>query len=296
MLFDPNEISLWDFMFFVAYEIFLWDIICVLQYHCRITYILSFSYEIFSWDFMLFGRYEMLFWDFMFFAAQFPYEISRWDFILFWSVHVGLLNVVQFCVCVHGLNRLLAGNECRLGGSGCWKCECIGRQKGFLITSSRYVCLLCFPNLWFCPWGWRNIASTCFLWLKDFHSGGLGWWSDGWSFKNVCLFWAVSVFWSGFFRLLFLHVDCECSRPFFLRQCLILLPPSTESSISGTSRKLPICEIVSQYVYWRMTWRDVNSYLWLNSYYCDWRVQSGVGLVVMMRCKMVEVVLKNAGD
>ena len=41
----------------------------------------------------------------------------------------------------------------------------------------------------------------------------------------------------------------------FLRQCLdrLTLPPSTETSISGMSRKLPLCLIVSQYVYWRMT-------------------------------------------
>jgi hypothetical protein len=36
----------------------------------------------------------------------------------------------------------------------------------------------------------------------------------------------------------------------FLRQCFGMLPPSTETSISGTSRKLPLCEKVSS---------DVNS-------------------------------------
>ncbi len=55
----------------------------------------------------------------------------------------------------------------------------------------------------------------------------------------------------------------------FLRQCLIMPPPSTETSISGTSPELRICLIVSQYSYWRKTWRDVNSC------YCDRRVQSG---------------------
>ena len=59
-----------------------------------------------------------------------------------------------------------------------------------------------------------------------------------------------------------------------------MLSPSTETSISGTSPHLPICLIVSQYVYWRMTWRDVNSC------YCDWRDQS---VVWVGR----EVVLKN---
>ncbi len=35
----------------------------------------------------------------------------------------------------------------------------------------------------------------------------------------------------------------------FLLQCFLLLSPSTETSISGTSPKLPLCEVVSQYVY-----------------------------------------------
>ena len=34
--------------------------------------------------------------------------------------------------------------------------------------------------------------------------------------KNVCLLWAVTVLRSGFFRLLFLRVDCECNWPSFL--------------------------------------------------------------------------------
>ncbi len=56
----------------------------------------------------------------------------------------------------------------------------------------------------------------------------------------------------------------------FLRQCFIVLHPSMETSVSGTSRKLPLCGRVSQYVYWRRTSRNVNSC------YSDWRVQSGV--------------------
>jgi hypothetical protein len=35
----------------------------------------------------------------------------------------------------------------------------------------------------------------------------------------------------------------------FLRQCLVGLPPSTETSISGMSRKLPLFKVVSQYVW-----------------------------------------------
>jgi hypothetical protein len=49
----------------------------------------------------------------------------------------------------------------------------------------------------------------------------------------------------------------------FLRQCFIRLPSSTETSISGTSPMSIQWIKVSQYVFWRMTWRDVNSC------YCD---------------------------
>ncbi len=69
----------------------------------------------------------------------------------------------------------------------------------------------------------------------------------------------------------------------FLRQCLNMLPPSTETSISGTSHKLPLWNLVSQNVYWRMTWLDVNSC------YCDWWVQSGgLGWCWLCDVKMVE--------
>jgi hypothetical protein len=39
----------------------------------------------------------------------------------------------------------------------------------------------------------------------------------------------------------------------FLRQCLVMLPRSTETSVCGTFRKFPICMQVSQYFWWRMT-------------------------------------------
>ncbi len=45
---------------------------------------------------------------------------------------------------------------------------------------------------------------------------GMVWWGDVCNLKNVCLLWAVTVFWSGSFGLLFLRVDCECNRPSFL--------------------------------------------------------------------------------
>ncbi len=51
------------------------------------------------------------------------------------------------------------------------------------------------------------------LWFKEVR--GFGRWSHVCSLKNVGLLWAVKIFWSGFFRLLFLRVDYECNRPSF---------------------------------------------------------------------------------
>ncbi len=44
-------------------------------------------------------------------------------------VHDGLLEVA-WCFCVCKLGGSLAGDECKLGGGGWRKCECVGRQKG----------------------------------------------------------------------------------------------------------------------------------------------------------------------
>ncbi len=77
--------------------------------------------------------------------------------------------------------------------------------------------------------------------------------------------------WMGFVeRLLFLRDDCECNviGLLYLRQCFNLHPPSTETSISGTLRKLPICFKVSQCVQWRMTWRDESSCYYVIKGFC----------------------------
>ncbi len=73
-------------------------------------------------------------------------------------------------------------------------------------------------------WSWDMVGRWCwrmqeiewdFLWFKKVHSGvrvvGVMY---VYILKNVCLFWAVWVFWSRFFCLLFLRVDCECNWPF----------------------------------------------------------------------------------
>jgi hypothetical protein len=80
--------------------------------------------------------------------------------------------------------------------------------------------------------------------------GGLGRWRNICNLKNVCPLWAVTVFWSGFFVSPFFSsaLTVNVIGLFFLRQCFTRLPISTETSISGTSRKLPLCIGVSQYV------------------------------------------------
>ena len=70
----------------------------------------------------------------------------------------------------------------------------------------------------------------------------------------------------------------------FLRQCFIKLSPSTETLINGTSPKLLICLIVSQYVYWRMLlWLEASvgglSWWW----WCD------VKMVEMWYWRMREI-------
>ncbi len=79
---------------------------------------------------------------------------------------------------------------------------------------------------------------------------GLGWWRDVCSWKNVCLCWAIEVFLSGFFLppSFFCAMTVIVTGLHFLRQCLCLLPNSTETSTSGMSRMFTICNKVIQYV------------------------------------------------
>ncbi len=66
-------------------------------------------------------------------------------------------------------------------------------------------------------WRWRNVTWTRYaVAIQGGSLGFFGWWSDVCNLKNDCLLWVITVFWSGFFHLLFLRVDCECNRPSFL--------------------------------------------------------------------------------
>ncbi len=101
-------------------------------------------------------------------------------------------------------------------------CECVGGQIGLC----EYVC---FED---------DVASSEHAFVIQGGSlGGLGLW------RNVCSL--IRVFTSVFFSC---ALTVNVIGLIYLRQCFILLPPSTETSTSGTSRKLPLCLRVSQCV------------------------------------------------
>ena len=119
------------------------------------------------------------------------------------------------------------------------------------IPPSRYVCLR----------GWRNVTWTCSC--------------DSRRFTRGCGLVCCNVIWRivpslGWWSTLTCALTVNVIGLLLLWQCFLAVTSLTETSTSGTSRKLPRWKDVSQYVYWRATWRDVSSC------YCDWRVQSGV--------------------
>ncbi len=97
---------------------------------------------------------------------------------------------------------------------------------------------------------------------RRFTRGGLGWWSD--IYLEECCLPSLRC-WSILIRVLpSAFVSCALTVNviglLFLRQCFMMLSPSTETSVSGTS-----CQKVSQYLNWRMTWRDAKfMLLWVD--------------------------------
>jgi hypothetical protein len=118
-------------------------------------------------------------------------------------------------------------------------------------------------------WGWRNIRTCSALVIEG---GSLGVWVSGVMYVvrrmfvldtkhsplpsgTIFLYWIMFVFFglsqycdqgsSAFFSC---ALTVNVIGLLFLRQCFGVLPPSTQTSISGTSRKLPLCNLVSQYV------------------------------------------------
>jgi hypothetical protein len=273
------------------------EILCVVcaQFSCEISWwdvmlfwvVTSFAYEISC----LFGRYAMSWWDSMLCGG------CRIFFLMVWckgggevyvegcgrlSVHDVLLDVAWFCMCKLGGSLAGEMNVSWVVVVRC-KCECVGRQKGLCgsclirATSMHHIkSIRMFED----DVTWPEHALV----MQGGSLGGLGWWSD------VCIIWRMFAFFG-----LFEYFDQGSSANFscaltvnvicllFLQQCFERLLNSTETSVSGTSRKLPICLVVSQYAYLRLTWRDVNSW------FCDWRVQSEVwGWWWWCAVKMVE--------
>ncbi len=156
----------------------------------------------------------------------------------------GRLDVAWFCVCK--LGGSLAGDEWKLSGGGWCKCECVGRQKGLYGSCLiRFTSIHCLKSIrmfeddvtWpehalVIPGGYsRWFVERCIIW-RMFAFFGL---------SQYILIRALSVFFS-------FALTVNVIGLLFLRQCLNGLPPSTEISISGTWRKLPLCLKVSQHV------------------------------------------------
>jgi hypothetical protein len=120
----------------------------------------------------------------------------------------------------------------------------------------RCVVILCVQVGWFV--GGRNeckfcggLCGSCLIRVTSMHYiksirmfdllGGLSWWSNVCNLPNVCLLWGVSisirVLPSAF---LFCVLTVNVIGLIFLQQCFVGLLSSTETSISGTSRKLPL--------------------------------------------------------
>jgi hypothetical protein len=114
---------------------------------------------------------------------------------------------VFFCVCK--LGGSFARDIFKLGYGGLWFVQVWVRweTEGFVWKLSD----TCQQHVW----GWRNVTLTCSCNSRSFN-WRFGWWSDVCNLENVSLLYAVRVFWSGFFRLLFLRYDCERNRPSFL--------------------------------------------------------------------------------
>ncbi len=200
-----------------------------------------FAYETSSF----FGRYEIPWWDFMLFCWCDIRTIKRWMLkdAGEWVYTMAYWTLRGF-VCVCKLGGSLAGGECKLGGGG-WSALWDRRVcvkvvlSPACIASSRYVCLR-----------WRNVTWACSCDSLRFTSGfGLLEWCMYAVWRMICLLWAVWVFWSGFFHLLFLRVQLA----FF--SC---------DSVSGCSRLQRRPESVGR----RQSYHYVSK--WVHTYSGEW--------------------------
>ena len=146
------------------------------------------------------------------------YEISLWDFMLLGPCEI----LWDFQMRLHASLTLM-----RLPYGISPAC----------ITSSRYVCLRMTS---------RDLNML--LWFKEVLSG--------FGFVEWCMLFEECVPSLGCHSILIPGSSAFFSCTLivnvigllFLRQCLLMLPPSTETWISGTSGVLPLCPEVSQYV------------------------------------------------
>ena len=196
------------------------------------------------------------------FRARYPDEIScflsRYEryvyaiLIPFWPWWDALRRFHAFwlpnVIFVRKLCGSKAGDECTFCG-GWWKCECVGRPKGLCRR-----CLIRVASM-------HDLKS-----IRMFERTDSTWTCscDSRSFTRGC--WVGGVMYV-IWRMCWPSLGCDgivigvgCSSApffpyaltvnviglFFLRQCLVLLPPSTETSVSGMSRKWPIWVPVSQ--------------------------------------------------
>ncbi len=187
------------------------------------------------------------------------------------SVHDGLLDVAWFCVCK--LSGSSAGDECKSGGT--WvKVRVRWKTEGLVWKLSDSYDNHAMHEVNTYVWGWRNITWICYCDLMR--------WRNTVIWRMFAFFGLSQYFDQGSSAFFSCALTVNVISLLFLQQWITLFRPSMKTSISGTSRKLPICLIVSNNVHRRKTWRDVKSC------YCGWRVQSGDWVV--------REVLKNAGD
>ncbi len=275
----PHEIS----CFFEP----LWDVLVRLYAFCCTIFVRDILMRVHAF----LGRYELCVWDFVLFCLAVVRRLDEmsWfsaaEFSCWWCdvrtveswmlkdaedwVYTMVYWTLRGFVCASWVVRLV-GKECKLGG-GQVQVRVRWEAEGFVwkLFDSCHQHALHQKSI--------RMFEDVVTWPEHafvMQGGSLG------GLKLVG--WCVSIWRMSAFFGLFEYFDQGSSASFsctltvnvigflFLRQCFYRLPPLTATSISGTSRKWPIWITVSQYVYWRMNWRDVNSC------YCDRRVQSRV--------------------
>ncbi len=166
------EMSSWNLSRFCCI-LFWWDFLT--RFHALLAVMRCPLWEFMSLVHNFCTRYPW--WHFMLFWGL--YELCVWDFMLVWPWCDFLMRFHAFWLPNIFFDGVIEGQW----RGGCW------RMREIEIECTRsYV------------WGWCNVTWTCSCDSRRF-TRGLGWWSDVCNLKNVCLLWAVTVFWSGFFLL-----------------------------------------------------------------------------------------------